>query len=226
MKRIPEEYLMKSIFLDGTLTDEHLKRIAGLLARFHATAAGGARIDRFGTAAGFKVNTDENFVQIEPYVGRSIDEATFSKLKEWTERFYSDRGNLFDERIAQGKIRDCHGDLHMEHVCFGDDVAVIDCIEFNERFRYSDTVADFAFLVMDLEFHGGAGQADRLWRFYSSHAEDRNVEDLLTFYKIYRAVVRGKVIGFQLDDTNIAEDKRLEAADRARDYFKLAADYI
>lgn len=226
MKKIREENLMKSLFLRGMLTDGHLEKVADLLARFHHSAAGGNEIAQFGTATSFKVNTDENFVQIEPYVGKSIDKATFSGLKKYTERFYSDHGNLFDARIALGKIRDCHGDLHMEHICFGDPVAVIDCIEFNERFRYSDTLADFAFLLMDLEFHGGEAQAERLWGFYRTQAETEEVEGLLTFYKVYRAVVRGKVIGFQLDDANIAEQERLRAAGRAQEYFRLASSYI
>lgn len=226
MKKIREENLMKSLFRRGMLTDEHLEKVADLLARFHSTAAGGDEIARFGTAAAFKVNTDENFMQIEPYVGKSIDKVTFSGLKEYTQRFYSDHEGLFDARIAMGKIRDCHGDLHMEHICLGDPVAVIDCIEFNERFRYSDTLADFAFLLMDLEYHGGAAQAERLWGFYRTQAETEKVEDLLTFYKVYRAVVRGKVIGFQLDDADIAEQERLQAAERAREYFKLASSYI
>ena len=226
MKKIQEENLMKSLFRKGMLTDGHLEKVADLLSGFHFAAAGGAEIARFGTAAAFKVNTDENFMQIEPYVGRSIDLETFSRLKEWTERFYSDRGDLFDARVSMGKIRDCHGDLHMEHICFGDQVAVIDCIEFNERFRYSDTLADFAFLLMDLEYHGGAGRAECLWGFYKAQAETEEVEDLLTFYKVYRAVVRGKVIGFQLDDPNISEEERLKAAERAREYFMLASGYI
>jgi hypothetical protein len=227
MKRIPEDILMKTLFFKGTLTEKHLRDIAAVLAGFHRTADGGPEIERFGEADAFKVNTDENFVQVEPYIGRSIDRDTFAALKDWTERFFETRGDLFASRIAQGKIRDCHGDLHMEHICLGDPVSVIDCIEFNERFRYCDTLADFAFLLMDLEFHGGGAQSEKLWQFYRSDAEQgADVEDLLTFYKVYRAMVRGKVNSFQLDDPNISEDNRLQATKTASDYFKLAHRYI
>ncbi len=43
----------------------------------------------------------------------------------------------------------------MEHICLTEDLPIFDCIEFNKRFRYTDTVCDIAFLVMDLEYHGG-----------------------------------------------------------------------
>jgi uncharacterized protein len=227
MKRVPEETLMKTLFEEGKLTEHHLGDIAVVLAGFHQKADGGPGIERFGEAGAFKVNTDENFMQIEPYIGRSLDKKTFIVLKDWTEDFFSNRGDLFAARIAQGKIRDCHGDLHMEHVCLGDQVSVIDCIEFNERFRYCDTLADFAFLLMDLEFHGGAAQAETLWNLYRIHAEEAgDVDDLLTFYKVYRAMVRGKVNSFQLDDANVSEDKRLQATNAATDYFNLACRYI
>jgi predicted kinase len=55
---------------------------------------------------------------------------------------------------------DTHGDLHLSHVYLfpdrapPDDLVIIDCIEFAERFRFADPVADLAFLVMDLQFHG------------------------------------------------------------------------
>jgi aminoglycoside phosphotransferase family enzyme len=97
-----------------------------------------------------------------------------SKDIQWTSDFYVRNQGLFQERISKGKIRDCHGDLHMEHICLTDPVAVIDCIEFNERFRYSDTVSDIAFLLMDLEYHGGGRLASHLWKVYA--AESGNLE--------------------------------------------------
>jgi aminoglycoside phosphotransferase family enzyme len=51
------------------------------------------------------------------------------------------------------------------------------------------------------------------------------VEALLTFYKVYRAYVRGKVNSFQLDDDHISPEKKDEAAQRATKYFRLALSY-
>ena len=52
---------------------------------------------------------------------------------------------------ADGRIRDCHGDLRAESVCVTDGLCIFDCIEFNDRFRYGDVAAEVAFLAMDLD---------------------------------------------------------------------------
>lgn len=227
MKRIPDDRLMKAIFAKNGLTDTHLKQIAEVIARFHSSAERNPEIDAFGEPERFQINTDENFNQVARYVGITIPEREFRALKAWTEDFYRSNRGLFLERIAQGRIRDCHGDLHMEHICLTEDLPIFDCIEFNDRFRYSDTIADIAFLLMDLEYHGGDGLAKRLWSYYKDLArEGDEVDPLLTFYKVYRAFVRGKVNGFQIDDVSIGKQAKEAAVERARKYFQLASSYI
>jgi aminoglycoside phosphotransferase family enzyme len=225
MRRIPDERLMKSLFAQGTLSREDLNRVAKVLAAFHAKAPASPEIDRFGEPDRFKVNTDENFEQVEPFVGRTLSKETFEHLRCWTDEFYASNGDLFLERIRAGKVRDCHGDLHMEHVAIGRQIDLFDCIEFNDRFRYSDTLADVAFLLMDLEFHGGGQFSMRFLEDYKRHAHESGVETLLTFYKTYRAFVRGKVTGFQLEDPRIHQKKKDEAMETASRYFELARSY-
>lgn len=226
MKRISEHRLMRSLYERGALTENHLQRLARTLAAFHVHALRSPEIDAFGEADRFRINTDENFSQIGKYVGVSIEKEQFGALQDWTDRFYRRRRELFDWRIRQGRIRDCHGDLHMEHVCFSRSLSIIDCIEFNERFRYSDTVADIAFLLMDLEYHGGMNYSTSLWNHYRRFAGEEAVEPLLDFYKAYRAVVRGKVNSFQVDDPTISSEDKDKAIQRAKRYFTLACSYI
>jgi aminoglycoside phosphotransferase family enzyme len=225
MRRIPDERLMKSLFERGGLSREHLNRVAKVLAAFHVRAPGSPEIARFGEPDRFRVNTDENFEQVESFVGRTVSRGAFEHLRRWTDGFYASNKDLFRERIRAGKVRDCHGDLHMEHVAIGDEIDLFDCIEFNDRFRYSDTLADVAFLLMDLEFHGGGELSVWFLEDYKRHAHESNVEALLTFYKTYRAFVRGKVTGFELEDPRIDPKRKNEAMERARRYFELARSY-
>lgn len=226
MKRIPEQRLMKQVFARGEITRDDLERVARVLASFHLDAGRSHDIDRFGEPERFKVNTDENFDQVAPYVGVTIGQQQLDRVKAWTEHFYTTRGPWFWDRIVQGRIRDCHGDLHMEHVCLTEDLPIIDCIEFNDRFRYGDTLSDIAFLLMDLEYHGGKDMAGILWEAYKREAREKGVKHLLTFYKVYRAFVRGKVNSFQVDDPAIAEAQKGLLMETARRYFTLACSYV
>jgi len=226
MKRIPEKMLMKSFFLDGRIQDSHLKRIAEVLGDFHVNAERSDEIDQFGRPENFKMNTDENFEQTERFIGLTVTEGDFKDIKKWTDEFFISNADIFHERIKEGKIRDCHGDLHMEHICLTEDLPIIDCIEFNDRFRYSDVLADIAFLLMDLEYNGGHSFSKVLWDYYRQRTGEKNVDLLLSFYKVYRAYVRGKVNSFQIDDTGIPEDKKEEAFQKAVKYFRLARSYL
>jgi len=226
MRKIRPESLMISLFERGALTENHLIRLAKALAGFHINALRTPGIDRYGEPEAFKVNTDENFAQVKKYIGTTIGKRPFSALERWTERFYISHGALFRERVEKGRIRDCHGDLHMEHVCFTRRVSMIDCIEFNDRFRYSDTLADMAFLLMDLEYRGGESFSRRLWEEYRVLVDEREAEALLLFYKVYRAFVRGKVNSFQVEDPGIGSEAKAAAIERAKKYFELAFSYI
>lgn len=226
MKRIPDKILMKTLFQAGALKNDQLKGLAAVLAEFHRTTGRSDEIDRFGTPEMFKINTDENFQQTEKYVGVTIKEEDYKAIQSWTDSFFTENRNLFLGRIKSGKIRDCHGDLHMEHICFTDPISVFDCIEFNDRFRYTDVLADIAFLLMDLEYRGGGDEANILWKYYSDLTDDIDQDSLLDFYKIYRAYVRGKVNSFQIDDEQISKEKKEEAIGAAKKYFLLARSYL
>jgi hypothetical protein len=227
MRRIPQERIMKNLYCCGGHQREHLEMVARRLATFHRSARSSLHISSFGSAERFKVNTDENFQQTQPYINVTIPAEVFEGLRAWTESFFEEKEALFERRVTQGSIRDCHGDLHMEHICIDEEIQIFDCIEFNDRFRYSDTLCDIAFLIMDLEFHGGWEEASILWRSYSElMGEGDDALSLLNFYKVYRAYVRGKIYSFQVSDPNMSPQQRDEVKRRAASYFNLAWNYI
>jgi hypothetical protein len=224
MKKIPMEKLMIKLLTENLLTREMVSDVARRIASFHAEANASKEIDHFGSIEVIRANTDENFTQTEKYVGRSITRDQYDVIRTYTANYLNNQAELFNRRIAEGKIKDCHGDLHLEHICITDPIRIFDCIEFNERFRYSDTAADIAFLAMDLDFHGRMDLSKALMEAYVKFSGDKRALDLINFYKVYRAYVRGKVISFRLDspDTNIQE----EALRTAQKYFNLAESYV
>ena len=229
MRRLSDDDLLKTRFKKGIVTSEDIDRIGTAIAGFHKKFARSKEIDEFGKLETVKFNTDENFEQTSEFVGNSISKEQYDDLKNWTDEFYKEHKNLFEQRIKSGKIRDCHGDLHMEHICLTDPIIIFDCIEFNERFRYSDILSDIAFLLMDLEFNGGRRLSEQLCKAYLKRVGEKDDEityQLIKFYKIYRAYVRGKVTSFILKDSSMPDDKKTEARNTAQKYFALAHSYI
>ena len=229
MRRLSDEDLLKTRFKKDIVTLEDIDRIGKAVATFHKKSKRSREIDEFGKIDSVKFNTDENFQQTEEFIGRSITKQQYNDLKDWTDNFYKENQRLFEQRVNDGKIRDCHGDLHMEHICLTDPIIIFDCIEFNDRFRYSDTLSEIAFLLMDLEYNGGKKLSEQLCETYLRYADEKdedNVYRLINFYKVYRAYVRGKVTSFILNDSTLSEEAKTKARDTAQKYFALAHSYI
>jgi aminoglycoside phosphotransferase family enzyme len=226
MRQLPRERMMDVLLPRGQVTLGMVRRVAEKLAGFHKKAETSQEIIVFGKLDIIRQNTDENFGQTKKYIGTSITAGEYQHIKDYTNDFIDSNASLFDKRVREEKIKDCHGDLHAAHVCFTDDICIYDCIEFNDRFRYSDVASEIAFLAMDLDRYRQAGLSQHLVSTYVQLSHDEDILKLLNFYKCYRAYVRGKVESFKLDDPYIPEEEKPRVLATAQSYFKLAESYI
>ncbi|RHY27555.1 hypothetical protein DYB32_006697 [Aphanomyces invadans] len=235
MRRLPNDNTCLHLLTTGRLDATLLGLVAAKIAAFHTTARKNATIDEFGKPALIKQNIDENFTQTASHVDAGlVDSHVYSRVKMLSERWFADLLDIFEHRIQHKYISDTHGDLRLEHVYFlpkaasmtfpsiasytltGEisaattDVVVLDCIEFNERFRYSDPLSDAAFFAMDLY---RLGRHDLATAFNVAYLEkskqtSKANSELLRFYAAYRSVVRAKVSGFQALDPLITDKTR------------------
>lgn len=226
MKQLPQDRMMDVLLPKGQVTREMVARVAEKLVNFHQKAETNQKIAAFGKLDIIRHNCDENFAQTEKYIGPSITAEEYQHIRNYTNNFIDSNTSLFDKRVKEGKIRDCHGDLHAAHVCFTDDICIYDCIEFNDRFRYSDVASEIAFLAMDLDRYQQAGLSRHLVNIYAGLSHDEELLKLLDFYKCYRAYVRGKVESFKLDDPYIPEEEKAKVLTAAQSYFELAGSYV
>ena len=226
MRRLPKARMMDVLLTGSKLSSEMVGRVAAKVAEFHQQAETGDSISRFGNIDTVIQNTDENFSQTEQYIDRTISRQDYLTIKDYTGNFIQQNTPAFRRRIAEGRIRDCHGDLHAAHICFTDGICIYDCIEFNDRFRYCDVVAEVAFLAMDIDHYGRADLSRSFVDAYVDWSQDKELLALLDFYKCYRAYVRGKVESFKLDDPHIAEEEKTRVLAIARSYFELAESYV
>ncbi len=109
-------------------------------------------------------------------------------------RYVRGRAPLFAQRVAAGRIRDGHGDLRADAVfCLPGDPRIIDCLEFSDELRRGDTLADAAFLAMDLEHLGRPDLAESFLSAFRSASEDSWPQSLAHHWIAYRAHIRAKV---------------------------------
>jgi aminoglycoside phosphotransferase family enzyme/predicted kinase len=225
MKRLPEERMLSHLLELAQVGPDQMVQLARLIADFHGKAARGAQIDACGGADVIKANWEENFRQAAPFKGETLPAADLDLMRAWVDRFIAGNGDLLRARVEQGFVRECDGDLHLGNICLSDRIYIFDCIEFNERFRYIDTAADIAFLLMDLEYAGRPDLCPPFLTAYREAAGDPGVNALLPFYQGYRAFVRGKVTSFRLREPGLAPEEIPLAKASAIRYFRLARGY-
>lgn len=227
MRRMDQNGLMSRRIADGMLSENDLDTIVDVLVPFYESAEGYASIRDFGKASSVAVNVLENFEQTECFIDEHVlPRERFEKIKEYATAMLAQE-TLFAARINDGKIRDCHGDLYSANICFDkDETFIFDCIEFNERFRFSDVAADVAFLAMDLDFHGLSSLGEYFITRFTAKSGDTSLMTVLDFYKCYRAYVRGKIGLFTAADPAVPAEVANRCREDAARYFSLAESYV
>ncbi|MDL1970417.1 MAG: AAA family ATPase [Candidatus Desulfofervidaceae bacterium] len=227
MKQLPEESCLTSLLEKGELTSSIMEKIARIMANFYASSETNEEIATYGLPEKIEVNIKENFDQTKTYTGRTISREIYEKLKKYSFEFLRDKKVYFLNRIKAGQIKDGHGDFHCANIYYYQNkVYVLDCIEFNTRFRYADVAADVAFLLMDLDFRQASPLGNYFLNTYLAQTNDFGLLGVLNFYKIYRAYVRGKISSFEADMSGISQDRQKAALARAKAYFELAYSYL
>lgn len=226
MVRLPSSCRADHLLAAGKLGVVELEALAAKLASFHAATALENEKAAFGTPEVVRTNVVENFVQGRASLKRALRPAEARELEAWQLDFLEQKKAIFAARAEEGHVRDGHGDLRLEHVYLGApdraEVVVVDCIEFNERFRFADVTADIAFLAMDLTKHHRPDLAEQFLAAYARESDDFGLYALVDFYESYRAHVRAKIAGFAADDPGAGRDARLKAEEEARRYYLLA----
>ena len=221
MKKINDSDFLQTRLDNGLIDKEKMVSIGhevALLFKNLDNAPKDSNFDQFAQAV--KFNAVENFNQTEKYVGSLIDKTSFNFIQKKTLKFLKVNENILNDRFDDGFVKNGHGDLRLEHIYFNadDTVGLIDCIEFNKRFRFGDVVAEAAFLSMELDFAGRMDYGDWFLEGFFKVFNDKNSFKLLNYYRSYFAYVRAKVTCFLVDgkdsswelmDIKVNEIKRL-----------------
>ncbi|MGF1598018.1 MAG: AAA family ATPase [Acidimicrobiales bacterium] len=215
MRRLPAERRLTEV-VAGPDGADCVRAVARAVAVFHEAQPplpDAAAIAGRDAVAG---NWRDNLADMRPLVGDVFDPVDAAEVEELAERYLAHRDPLFRSRLADGFVRDGHGDIIAEDVfCLADGPRIIDCLAFDERLRIADVLADVGFLAMDLERLGRGELAADLLSTYCELTNEHHPASLANHYIAYRAHVRAKVAAIRHGQGDP------DAADTARRYHDL-----
>jgi aminoglycoside phosphotransferase family enzyme/predicted kinase len=191
MRRMPAERCLTRCVTEGEDVDDALRAIARAIAALHEHG----RVDdddaRLASAAALGAMWRASFAELR---SSGVDTDASRRIEDLVERYLAGRGPLFDQRIADGWVRDGHGDLMADDIyLLPDGPRILDCLEFDARFRIADVVDDVAFLAMDLERLGRPDLARRFLDLYREMSGASWPPSLVHHHIAHRAHVRAKV---------------------------------
>lgn len=215
MRRFDQSALLDRMALAGELTPKLMTDVARTIIRFHRdapvshTTTGTANLGHVLdiNRAGFATSSVFASAEIEAF-----DELFRNALAR--------HGSLLDSRERHGKIRRCHGDLHLRNICLLEgEPRLFDCIEFNDEIATVDVLYDLAFLLMDLWHRGLPEFANLVVNRYLDEADDEDGFILLPMLMAIRAAVRAHVTATLAEEGG---DNKVKLVAEAKSYFELA----
>ncbi len=225
MREFPQTALASRMLDEGKLGPDHIDALAAEIADFHGRVESAGPGTGFGSPDTTRRVALQNFAQILPLLDAAGDRAKLAALRTWTEREHAARLADFDRRKADGFVRECHGDLHLNNIAvIAGEIAIFDCIDFNDELRWIDVMSEIAFTTMDLADRGRSDLAHRFVNAYLEHTGDYAGVAVFPFYLAYRALVRAKIACLRRGQL-AAGDSGAALAAEYRGYVDLATRY-
>ena len=224
MRRFAESKQLDRLVASNKILPQHIDSLAATIARFHGNLPAAEAGSSFGTADTVRLAAEQNFEQLQVLLTQHTDLERLKSLRRASDSEYAACRSLFGQRLLQGYVRECHGDLHLGNIVLVDEQPVpFDGIEFNPALRWIDVMSEVAFTVMDLLHHQRAPLA---WRFLNAYVEaagDYAGMPVLRFYLAYRAMVRAKVSAIRAAQPGLSQRGTAVARASCRGYLELAA---
>ncbi|MGB3409802.1 MAG: AAA family ATPase [Microthrixaceae bacterium] len=193
MLRMPDDRRLGACITRGEPVRPDLSDIARQMAGLHATESTPELLD-VADRDSVRSHWSDGFAQLAPHQGGLIDPVIEMRIESLALRYLDGRKALFDERIAEGSVRDGHGDLQCQDIfLLPDGPRILDCLEFDDNLRWGDVLLDVGFLAMDLERFGHVELAQQFLDDYRAISGRQWPTSLAHHYLAYRAHVRAKV---------------------------------
>ncbi len=190
--------LWEELAAGGQLGAAQIDELAAVIDRFHAAAAVADPGGRLGTPDQVRAPLLQSLDELEGLGPAVAPAVLLQSMRRWEAAAFERLRPLLAQRLAQGRVRECHGDLHLGNVTVIEGCStVFDGIDFNDDFRWIDVISEVAFMAMDLHAHGLPQLAHRFINAYLERGGDYAGVPVLNYYLVHRALVRAKVHGWR-----------------------------
>lgn len=226
MRQFDKQGLFSRLVDLNKITLNHIDELAQRLADFHAAILACPDDSEFGRPETVFNPVKQNFNILQPLLQTEQQHDELNFLEQYSVKRYESLTSQLQLRKQTGHIRECHGDLHLGNIALSDNkIIIFDGIEFNDSFRWIDTMSDIAFLVMDLQDHQRADYAAHLLNRYLEISGDYEGLSVLGFYQLYRAMVRAKVAALRCQQETPNSPGYHASQHQLQNYLQLAHSY-
>lgn len=189
---------LDNLFTAGRLTTVECERLGAEIARLEDSLAVADAASGWGTAA--RVRAAVTTMGTRLCAARPDATDRINRLERWITRALAAAEPTITARIAGGRVRECHGDLHLANIVLHRGrMLAFDAIEFSPELRWIDVASDVAFLAMDLQSRSRPDLAAHVVSSWMETANDHAAAAVLPIYEVYRAVVRAGVAALRGD---------------------------
>lgn len=228
MVQFDQHQLLPAVLGRGELSAEAIGAFAETLAQFHSHAAQAPAAAAWGRSEAVIQPVRDNLTALASGAGSSWDGSSeqLARLSRWVHGQGAALSPWFEQRRAQGQIRECHGDLHLGNMLLGPaGIEVFDALEFSDTLRWIDPISELAFLVMDLAVRGRPDLGTLLLNRWIEANGDAEGLRGWAWYSAYRALVRAKVNGLRLGQAGLSSEERQQCLADLHGYLTLAESW-
>ncbi|HTT46670.1 MAG TPA: hypothetical protein VMG39_01585 [Pseudolabrys sp.] len=191
MKRLDESNMLDCLIAEQRVDIVKLGRLVAALAQFYRSATPVFLAPTVHLLDWKRSLAYNRRILLDPRFG--IPAGVVQRIDHAQRRFLDRKSGLIAARLRHRRIVSGHGDLRPEHIWLGDQVRIIDCLEFNPRLRVVDPFDEIAYLSLECERLGAAWVGAFIEGRMKRMLQDGPAEELFTFYRCHRAMLRARL---------------------------------